>query len=322
MKTIHRVENTTREYMKNPIKYIFPALLSVITLSGCRNVDDPEFTHRQDFPAFKATIGSLQTRAYDEVWEENDEIGVSGCNRSNICYLTGNGDGSFTVKNNGEQIYFQDDNEAIFTAYHPWNELEAGAAINTETKDQSRQKSFDFLWATASGQKDSPEVSFQFAHVMTKVSLTVKPGIDMKYEELKNIVFSLKGFHHTGSFNTEDGTTSTGEDMEEWIFTEFAHYNDEDETITFSLILFPQELDNPLDISAKLLLEDNNTLSLGAKIDFTNANRKIDSDNARNEWVAGRQYNLSLTLNKTEFELNGCSIINWNVVTGDDIIVD
>ena len=71
-----------------------------------------------------------------------------------------------------------------------------------------------------------------------------------------------------------------------------------------------------------LELPDNRSHTLRADIDFTAANREKDGANAKNEWVAGRQYNLSLTLHKTDITMNECVITPWTVVRGDDITVD
>ena len=61
---------------------------------------------------------------------------------------------------------------------------------------------------------------------------------------------------------------------------------------------------------------------LRSEIDFTPANREKDGPAAKNEWVAGRQYNLSVTLNKTDITEVECAINPWNEVKGDEIIVD
>jgi len=96
-----------------------------------------------------------------------------------------------------------------FTAYYPWNDLAEGAeAINADTWAQAHQKSFDFLWAKASGNKASLQVAFTFTHRMTKVVLAVKPGNGVGYDEVKAALLSLEGFRHKGTFNITDGSTS------------------------------------------------------------------------------------------------------------------
>ncbi|MDE6338499.1 MAG: fimbrillin family protein [Muribaculaceae bacterium] len=308
--------------MRQASKYFIPAALAIITLAGCRNdLNEPEITTGKDCPSFTATIG--HTRAFDQSWEKGDQIGISGSGHTNVCHHTSAGDGSFTVKKSGDEIYFQDDSEVDFSAYYPWANMAEGAtSIKTDTRNQAQQKNFDFLWAKASGKKEAPNVTFTFAHMMTKISFTIKSGTGLSYDELKATTLSLQGFRHTGSFNITDGSTTVDAATGTLTFSGFATFNDAEKTAKFSLILFPQIFSKPLDFLAELALPYDNSLSLKAAIDFTSANREKDGANAKNEWVAGRQYNLSVTLNKTHITLNGCEIKPWNEVSGDDITLE
>lgn len=315
--------------MKNSTKYFAAVALALITLSGCDNLNnEPDAEGSKDCPEFTASIGGAESRAYDQTWESADEIGISGANRINVRYVTIDGDGSFEVKTAGEQIYFQNEGETPFTAYYPWNELvESSSKINADTQEQHEQKNLDFLWAQASGKKDSPNVNFVFAHRMVKLFLTVRPGNGMSFDEVKTASLSLGGFRHSGSFNPADGSASAdaGETVKKWTFTGGiapVAISEADKTVTYSFIFFPQKFDNPLEFMAELDLNGNIGYTLKADIDFTSANSMKDNAAAENEWVSSRQYNLNLTLNKTEITFNGCVIMPWNVVNGDDIFVD
>lgn len=304
--------------------HFLSAALVALALSACAGHDaEPDAGIRKDAPAFTATIGGASSRAFDHSWEPGDEIGISGCDRFNVCYLTVNADRRFSAKTAGDQIYFQNDSEISFKAYHPWNALAEGTTdIKADTRDQLRRKSFDFLWACASGKKDAPVVAFNFGHKMAKVSITVKPGREMTFDEIKTCVFSFDGLSLTGSFNTADGSTTVDDPVGAWVFSHLAQSNDSERTLTFSFILFPQLFAAPLSFVAELNPSAPDALSIQASLDFTDANKAIDGDDAENEWVAGRQYNLSLTLHKTEISLDKCVIAPWNPVIGDDIIVD
>lgn len=310
--------------MRTTAKYFITAALGILTLAGCgKQEHEPDVPGRKEYPEFSATIVGQHSRAFDQQWEPGDEIGISGANRSNVCYRTVDGLGSFTVKTSGKQIYFSDDSETSFSAYYPWTDLAAGTTtVGADTRKQADQKSFDFLWAKAYGKKDAPNVEFKFDHVMAKIVLTVRPGEGMSYDEVKKTTLSLDGFRHTGSFNTAVGTVTAGNTVEAWAFTEFASLNDTDRTLVFSLIVFPQLHERPLDFLAELELADGKILSLRAAIDFTNANKEKDGDTAKNEWVAGRQYNLGVTLNKSEVKFDQCVINPWSTVAVDDITVE
>lgn len=316
--------------MKPASKYFITAALSILTLTGCGNEDnEPDSLVRKDYPDFSATIiNNATSRAYDQAWERGDEIGVTGAGRTNVCYATTAGNGLFEVKTAGEEIYFQDESEVTFTGYYPWTSLAAGVTtINADTKDQTKQKNFDFLWAQAKGKKNAPDVAFNFAHKMVKVALTVQPGDGMTLDEVKAARLSLDGFRHAGSFNVTNGTTTINSSAAtgKWVFADNTNTNHDvysvvdngKKQVVFSLIFFPQLHQNALTFLAEV--GGNN---LTASIDFTNANRTKDGNAAKNEWVAGRQYNINLTLHKTEITLNQCVINPWIPVDGGNISVE
>lgn len=90
--------------------------------------------------------------------------------------------------------------------------------------------------------------------------------------------------------------------------------NATDETVAYTMIFFPQEFSAPLPFSAELAGKQ----TFKASLDFTNANKVIDTA-AKNEWVAGRQYNLGIVLNKTGIDVTGCEIKPWEEVNGGNI---
>lgn len=310
-------------------KKILAAAAMTIMLAGCQSEDGMQVKENlQDMAHFCATIHAPGTRAYGQIWEANDEIGISGTSGdvvyTNVCHLTADGSGSFNPKDESKKIYFQDDNEVTFTAYYPWNDLTGSTTITADTWGQKEQKKFDFLWAQAKGSKEHPDVAFTFAHKMAKVVITVKRGADMSYDEVKAAVLTLDGFKHGGSFNTATGTAeATGAESAMWEFagnTENAVYNapfkndDEQQTVSYTLIFFPQVFDAALPFTAELTGKQSFTTNL----DFTAANAEIDKTNAKNEWVAGRQYNMGIVLNKMGITVEGCTIAAWNTVSGGD----
>lgn len=313
--------------MRNLKTKMMAAAAMTIMLTGCNSEEGLPVGGSQGMAHFSATIHAPGTRAYDQSWEVNDEIGISGTSGdkayTNVCYLTEEGNGSFTPK--GEKIYFQDDNEVTFTAYYPWNDLQGRATtINADTWRQAEQKEFDFLWAQAKGNKESPDVAFTFAHKMAKVVLTVKCGDDVSYEEVKTAVLMLENFKHTGSFDVTTGAAeATVNESGMWEFANNADnevYNapfkrdDEKQTVSYTLIFFPQVFDSALPFTATLTGEQSFT----ANLDFKNANAEKDKEQAKNEWVAGRQYNMGVVLNKTGITVESCTIAPWEEVPGGD----
>ena len=105
-------------------KTIIMATLAASVLVACNNDENNVIDTGSSKATFTATIaGQVNTRVYDQTWNEGDLIGVSGMSGgvpyTNVQYETINGDGNFTISNPGDEIYFQDGNTVTFTAYYP-----------------------------------------------------------------------------------------------------------------------------------------------------------------------------------------------------------
>ena len=295
------------QFNKMKAKIIFMATLAAAVLTACNNDENNVIDTGSSKATFTATIdGQVNTRAYDRTWEANDAIGISGTSGStvytNVRYVTTGGNGDFTVGTPGNEIYYQDDNPVTFTAYYPWNNLATGVTtIAADTRAQASQSDFDFLWSRQTGSKATTNVQF----------------------------LSLRGFKYNGTFNVTDGTaTATGDNLTaDWTFagnsTETGYNaplskDDVAETVSYTLILFPQEFSSPLPITATL----TGMQSFSATLDFTAANVDAGDTDAKNEWVAGRQYNLSVTLHKTDITVDGCTIQGWDEANGGNVNAD
>ncbi|MDM8310231.1 fimbrillin family protein [Phocaeicola barnesiae] len=313
------------------------ATLAAAVLTACNNDENNVIDTGSSQATFTAAIdGQVNTRAYDRTWEAGDAIGISGISGgityTNVQYVTDSEgtNGNFRVETSGNEIYYQDDNPVTFTAYYPWANLASGVTtITADTRAQASQSDFDFLWSRQTGSKASPNVQFIFAHKMAKLVLTIRKGDGVSYREVQDAVLSLGGFKNNGSFNVTNGTaTATGDNLTaDWTFagnTSETGYNaplskdDTGETVSYTLILFPQEFSSPLPITATL----TGMQSFSATLDFTAANVDAGDTDAKNEWVAGRQYNLSVTLHKTDITVDGCTIQGWDEADGGNVNAD
>lgn len=313
-------------------KTIFMAMLAAAVLTACNNDENDVIDSGSSQATFTAAInGQANTRAYDQTWEANDAIGISGTSGgttyTNVQYVTTGGNGNFTAGTSGNEIYYQDDAAVTFTAYYPWTKLAADATtITADTRAQASQSDFDFLWAQQTGSKASPNVQFLFAHKMVKLVLTIRKGDGVSYQEVQDAVLSLGGFKNNGTFNVTDGTAFATDGTVNLTFagnTSETGYNaplskdDAAETVAYTLILFQQEFAAPLPFTAI-----TGGQSFSTKLDFTTANVDAGDTDAKNEWVAGRQYNLSVTLHKTGITVNGSTIQGWEEADGDNIVIN
>lgn len=299
------------------ILYFAPIVLAA--LASCSSDDQPAAADYNGPVNFSASInGSAGSRAFDQTWESGDKIGIScttgGKVYDNVAY-THAGDGSFTISTSGTEIYYQSPDPVTFTAYYPHSATAAnGAAITADSHNQASQKTFDYMWAQAGGKKANPDVAFAFNHKMAKLVLTVKKGLDISYDEVKESVMTLAGFKNTGSFDVVGGVAAaTGDACEAWTFSAVSPvtYNNDAETVSYTMILFPQEFEETLPITATTSLQ-----SFATALDFKAANEAIGDEEPKNEWVAGRQYNMSVTLHKTALTVTGCSISAWDEANG------
>lgn len=305
---------------------IFLSAIAITMLTACNNDENGTNGNDNRQATFFATIdGQRATRAYDTSWNADDAIGISGGSYANVKYQT-TGDGNFTATDT--EIYYQDDQPVIFIAYYPWNDLPAAGTISADTWKQAEQKSFDFLWAQATGSKASPNVAFTFSHRMAKVVLTIRKGADVSYEDVKAALLTLGGFKNEGTFDAANGNaTATQAGNGTWTFagnTTETSYNAPyveghmELSLIYTLILFPQSFDATLPFSAEL----TGRQTFSATLDFTTANRNAGDTTPKNEWVAGRQYNLSVTLHKTALTVDGCTIAPWNEAEGGNVDAD
>lgn len=311
--------------------FMLPAAL-LLALTACTNEEEATGNSGEDTPAsFTAAIaGQPSTRAYDQTWENGDRIGIYGTSGTvaytNVAYETKNGNGYFTVVTAGTEIYYQTTDAVTFTACYPQADLAAGVTtIPADTREQSAQKGFDFLRAEGTGKKASKNVDFIFAHKMAKLALTVKAGAGVTYDEVKAARLMLSDYLYKGSFSVTTGTTAAEAETPAE-YKPFANNDDtgkaydapcttnnEQQTVTYSLILFPQAFETP-----RMTFQAELAQTLSTQLDFTTANYNAGDTDPKNELVAGRQYNLGIVLNKQGLTVTGCTISKWNAVDGGE----
>lgn len=312
--------------------FMLPAAL-LLALTACNNEEEATGNSGENTPvSFTADIaGQRTTRAYDQTWENGDKIGISGTSGdvtyTNVAYETKIGDGNFTIVEGGTKIYYQTTDPVTFTAYYPQTGLAADVTtIPADTWGQSEQKSFDFLWAQGTGSKASKNVDFSFAHKMAKLALTIKAGTGVSYDEVKAAKLMLSDYLHKGSFDVTTGAASADTETST-VYWPFANndaaelaYNapfttdEAKQIVTYSLILFPQSFETASGMTFEAVLDQ----TLSTKLDFTTANRDAEDADPKNELVAGRQYNLSIVLNKKEATVTGCEISAWKNANGGE----
>lgn len=302
--------------------------LAALALASCSSESNsPEANNNRNEARFFASINSLNSRAYNTVWEAGDQIGITGTSGAkayaNVAYST-DGTGNFTVVTPGTEIYYQTNDPVTFTAYYPYENMLNSSVILADTHEQADQKQFDYLWSQAQGSKANPNVAFNFAHKMSKVVLVIKRGSDVSFDEVKEAKVAFGGFINEGQFDPATGVaTATGDASALYTFAGNADavlnapltVDDAAETVSYSMIHFPQAFSAALPIVATL----DGRQDFKAALDFTAGNSAAGDATAANEWVAGRQYTITVTLHKTALTVNGCTITPWTEVNSGDV---
>ena len=300
--------------MKN--KYLLFAA-AALTLTACSN-DDENLNGGPVAAQVTAGIGGVQTRASGTVWDNGDAIGISTTSQSQTSYVnmkyTTVGDGNFThaAELGGEDsgMFFQDADETVtFCAYYPYDEDsneeslpgEEGIITDVTTTDQTKQSSFDFLFATgATASKSSPTVSFSnmvkentgFTHRMSRLVLNITTDANAGFaaSDVAKGTYFLSGIKHSGTFDTQNGTaTATGEPTPDWQIT--AANTGTGDKSTYSMILYPQQ---------------NASLTFKATINGQDYTCVLTPALA-----AATSYTYNITVKKTKLEVSNCEIADW-----------
>ena len=304
--------------MKTTIKkkyLIFAA--AALTLTACSN-DDENLNGGPVAAQVTAGIGGVQTRASGTVWENGDAIGISTTSQTQTSYVnmkyTTSGDGNFThaadLGGEASGIFFQDADETVtFCAYYPYDEdsnegsrpEEEGIITDVTTTDQTKQSTFDFLFATgATASKSQPTVSFNntvkentsFTHRMSRLVLNITTDANAGFtaSDVAQGTYSLSGIKHSGTFNTQDGkATATGDPTTDWKITA-ANTGTGDE-FTYSMIFYPQQ---------------NASLTFKATINGQDYTCELTPALA-----AATSYTYNITVKKTKLEVSNCGIADW-----------
>lgn len=291
-----------------------------LALTSCNNNEIETIPYEGPVAAqVSAGINGVTTRATDAAWANGDAIGISCSSDGNVTkydnmkYVTASGNGTFTHYTSDSEdlangIFFQGTGQVTFSAYYPFTETEgspAGTIESVTTEDQTKQKSFDYLYATgATAVYSDPAVSFTntaiFKHKMTRLILIIKTSESDGFEagDVASGAYSISGIKHSGKFDTATGTAeATGSTTDDWAITATA--TDQSNERTYSMILYPQ----------------GGTPSLTFKATIKNQDYTATITPAL---AASTSYTYTITVKKSGLTVSSCTIEGWGAEqTGD-----
>lgn len=192
-------------------KTIFYGVLIAVLNTSCTNNEEEKAASNGDKVAVRISA-SVQTRAIDNVWNENDAIGISMMKPEtnavmepyrNYAYTT-SGDGNFSPKSADRIMYFPENGSSVsFKAYYPYKkDLSVSQVIPISVQDQTSLPDIDLMTAehTAGNSIDDPNVQLHFYHRLSKAIIDLTTD-DTGLINLKDCKLSIKGLKTAGIYD-------------------------------------------------------------------------------------------------------------------------
>ena len=280
------------------MKKLLVGALALLALTAC-NQDNKSEALQQEAMQFGSNIPALNLRMANNAFEANDAIGISmtgDATATNVEYKTTAGGPTATFKPAAAGLTFAEGQTVNFVSYYPYS-----ASATTDLAIDLTNAQTDVLYSNnLTGIKTPKDATganhvLQFTHKLALVSFTMTglpAGTTITSAQLEGIVT-------TSSMKIGDGTLTNG--------TTTATQKLQLAAGAFApTIVIPAANSN-----AKLVI----TLSDGKSYSYTFANLALQSGK-------NHKFNVSLASNAlTVDEING-QISDWDVVDGDDIIVN
>lgn len=201
------------------------ALLALsVALTGCGGDENLPGGEVNDGRVALQVSSGIQTRAFDNQWEKNDQIGIymldNGQNTvadggyDNVPYrVESAGEGGKAFSPSSEVIYFPaNGDKRDFIAYYPYSADKVTEGVyHIDLTEQDPQKNIDFMLAGKVTDKSRTDanVSFQFTHKLVKIAMDIRPGDGVAADDLKNVAVSLTGQPTEGTFDVLNGQNVT-----------------------------------------------------------------------------------------------------------------
>lgn len=218
------------------IKFLAFGLIATM-IASCSS-EEIALTNKEVAATLTGNIGSsLKTRAHDNVWDADDEIGVfiyqnkEGEDGNTIQEIFDEYDGSkfkrvttdiantqeFEPASKEVIKYPSNNNKLYFHAYWPWTDgiSTTSPYFTPNWADQSDPKKLDLLVSnTEYGDKEKPGVELIFRHVFSRILLTIKANSavsQIQEEELATMEISAENMNVETKYDVVNDTIDNGE---------------------------------------------------------------------------------------------------------------
>lgn len=291
--------------MKNSRFYLLAAAL--VTLAACGSDKDGDNTPVNEEPVAVKVTGSInnvkviKTRAADNQWESDDQIGVSGTSGelayNNIPYKY---DAGSDFKPESGVIYFGA-TTGTFNAYHPY--IATGESITKEIKNQ--EKTLDFLYAeNVTVNRNEPTLALKFDHKMSLLKLHMKAGegfTNDDFSDSRNFEVKLSEVSSQAVFNIKNGEVAVGGAKGITLRpTVYKETIGEQASYYLLIILCPETIQNGITFS---YVKDN--ISYDAQLITNEGGDDVMA------MEPGKEYEYEITIDKTKVNVSSVTINEW-----------
>ncbi len=213
---------------KNKLRDLAAYLLAALLVTACNQEE-----HAVDTTPVAARFwagmdeGSqevtTQSRASGTTWNAKDSIGIFMVDNGtsnllpdvwNVKYWTEDGNGTFSVAQGSEDIYFPVDEtrKVDFLAYYPYQRYNSDGIYPVDVFTQKDQAAIDLLYTnsyrtnTAGYDKTDPQVDLVFSHQLSRLILNTTPGLGL--DDLSGLTVEIHGINTTAYFDLYTGELS------------------------------------------------------------------------------------------------------------------
>lgn len=312
------LKNMKKKNFSKPGKWMGIMLCALALLpAGCSNDSASDDGKSDGRIALQVSGGvSVQTRAHDNAWNADDQIGIYmfTAGTSTIAEGTDNIPYKLADATTGKfapaatAIYFPINGSNVdFHAWYPYKDV-ADGEWTADLTDQSSQADLDLMTAdaksdTAEGKniynKDNFAVALNFHHRLTKLMLNIAPGNDISADDLKGLKVELTQQWKTVIYNPRFDAPDYTEEL-----TAITLLTTADGT-SAEAILFPDDL-------------TGKALTTGRQLVFT---LKGTSETFRWNIPTGKSFNAgdkniyTITINRSTLSVTA-TISDWNQGNG------
>lgn len=287
-----------------------PLWAAALLLAACSSDSEMNGNGITDGRTTLQVTSGIQTRAYDDVWEPGDAVGIFSLHKSgesttvedvNRKYTTTSEatKGTFEPADAGQTVYFPTNGDTRdFIAYYPWQKTLGtdGKTYTVDVTDQKVQNRIDLLGSdkVEGRDKDNPQVAFTFTHKLVKIALKIQPGHGLDKAALAGTKVTLTG-QRTGAVydvvaGGEVSIPQEGEEVEVELLTAA------DGTISEAIVLPASDTEG-----MKLIFDVPDVGTFDWKVKDAPKSQAFE---------AGKKYIYTITINKVSIKVES-TVTDW-----------